>query len=104
MSLPNYWKFPGGKVEKGENHQQALVREIEEELGVEITVGEKITDTVHQYEEIKVHLHTYYCQLISGIPVAKEHKSLEWVTLDNLHMLKWAPADIPTVANIAKGK
>ncbi|PEK61475.1 (deoxy)nucleoside triphosphate pyrophosphohydrolase [Bacillus wiedmannii] len=97
MSLPNYWEFPGGKVDEGETSQEALVREIKEELSCWITVGEKIEEIEHEYENIIVHLATYKAHVKSGIPKALEHADLKWVQAKKLLELKWAPADIPTV-------
>ncbi len=97
MSLPNYWEFPGGKIDEGETSQEALVREIKEELGCLITVGEKIEEIEHEYENIIVHLATYKAHVKSGIPKALEHADLKWVQAKKLLELKWAPADIPTV-------
>lgn len=97
MSLPNYWEFPGGKINEGEMPQEALVREIKEELGCLISVGEKIEEVDHEYENIIVHLATYKTHINSGIPKALEHAELKWVQSEKLLELKWAPADIPTV-------
>ncbi|WP_227939207.1 (deoxy)nucleoside triphosphate pyrophosphohydrolase [Alkalihalobacillus deserti] len=97
MSLPNYWEFPGGKVEKGEGYPEALIREIQEELACDVIVKEKITEVTYDYENIRVHLHTYLCRIKKGTPVAKEHAQLEWVALEKLMNLTWAPADIPTL-------
>ncbi|PEN67156.1 (deoxy)nucleoside triphosphate pyrophosphohydrolase [Bacillus toyonensis] len=97
MSLPNYWEFPGGKINEGEMPQEALVREIKEELGCLINVGEKIEEVDYEYENIIVHLVTYKANIKSGIPKALEHAELKWVQDKNLLELKWAPADIPTV-------
>lgn len=97
MSLPGMWEFPGGKVEIGEEKNAALIREIREELGCEIQVLEEVADVTHKYEEITVRLITYLAIIESGIPTAREHERLEWVSLKELSSLKWAPADIPTV-------
>ncbi|MGE1032673.1 (deoxy)nucleoside triphosphate pyrophosphohydrolase [Bacillus sp. GKis3/1] len=97
MSLPNYWEFPGEKINEGEMPQEALVREIKEELGCLITVGEKIEEVDHEYENIIVHLVTYKAHIKSVIPKALEHTKIKWVQAKNLLELKWAPADIPTV-------
>ncbi|MES9691331.1 (deoxy)nucleoside triphosphate pyrophosphohydrolase [Bacillus toyonensis] len=97
MSLPNYWEFPGGKINEGEMPQDALIREIKEELGCLITVGEKIEEVDHEYENIIVHLATYKAYIESGISKALEHADLKWVQSEKLLELKWAPADITTV-------
>ncbi|QWH61701.1 (deoxy)nucleoside triphosphate pyrophosphohydrolase [Bacillus mycoides] len=97
MSLPNYWEFPGGKINEGEMPQDALIREIKEELGCLITVGEKIEEVDHEYENIIVHLATYKAYIESGIPKALEHAEIKWVQAKKLLELKWAPADIPTM-------
>ncbi|WP_209122198.1 (deoxy)nucleoside triphosphate pyrophosphohydrolase [Alkalihalobacillus sp. BA299] len=97
MSMPNHWEFPGGKIEKGENKEEALIREIDEELGCSIHVKEKIADTHYQNESLVVHLHTYIANIIDRIPVAREHAQLKWVSVAELNKLNWAPADLPTV-------
>lgn len=97
MSLPSYWEFPGGKINEGEMPQEALIREIKEELGCLISVGEKIEEVDHEYENIIVLLATYKAYIESGIPKAFEHADLKWVQVEKLLELKWAPADIPTV-------
>ncbi|MEY8350920.1 (deoxy)nucleoside triphosphate pyrophosphohydrolase [Bacillus cereus] len=97
MSLPNYWEFPGGKIDEGEAPQEALVREIKEELSCLITVGEKIEEVEHEYENIVVHLATYKAYIESGVPKALEHAELKWVHVNKLLELKWAQADLPTV-------
>lgn len=101
MSLPGLWEFPGGKIEAGESPENALKREIKEELGVEITVGEQIADVTHEYSTVIVRLLTYYAKIIdSSQPLAAEHEKLEWLGRHKLGELEWAPADIPTVEKI----
>ncbi|QWG50298.1 (deoxy)nucleoside triphosphate pyrophosphohydrolase [Bacillus mycoides] len=97
MSLPNYWEFPGGKVNRGEEPQAALVREIKEELDCTITVGGKVEEVEYEYENIIVHLTTYKARIVLGTPRALEHAELKWTSIKNLKYLEWAPADIPTV-------
>jgi 8-oxo-dGTP diphosphatase len=99
-SLPGAWEFPGGKVELGETPQQALQREIEEELGCEVLVGGLVANTTHVYEDITVDLTTYWCELVSGEPQALEHHDLRWVDPAELESLAWAPADLPAVAQV----
>ncbi|MEC2072490.1 (deoxy)nucleoside triphosphate pyrophosphohydrolase [Alkalihalophilus marmarensis] len=104
MSLPNYWEFPGGKVEEKENHEGALIREIREELQVDIAVNKPIIDVRHTYDDVEVHLYTYWCSIVSGKPRAREHAELRWVPRNKLDELTWAPADIPTVEIIKEKK
>ncbi|OMF37475.1 DNA mismatch repair protein MutT [Paenibacillus sp. FSL H8-0548] len=97
MSQPLLWEFPGGKIEKTETASEALIREIKEELDCDIQVGELLTDIMHEYTNIIVNLITYRAKIISGQPVAKEHADLIWLSINELPMLNWAPADIPTL-------
>lgn len=100
--LPGMWEFPGGKIESNESAQEALSREIQEELGVEIRVGDKIERTEHKYEFGTVALTTFYCFLLDGEPSPMEHERLEWISLDGLSSLDWAPADVPAVSRIQR--
>jgi 8-oxo-dGTP diphosphatase len=96
-SLPGLWEFPGGKVEPGESQQTALAREIAEELGCTVVVGEKVTTTSHDYEFGQVWLTTFYCRLADGEPSPSEHAALRWMGPDELLALEWAPADVPAL-------
>jgi 8-oxo-dGTP diphosphatase len=102
QSLPLLWEFPGGKIEKGEKPEEALKREIQEEMHCSIEIGEKIEHTVHEYDFGIVHLTTYHCKLIEAEPVLTEHSAIKWLSPDELHTLEWAPADIPAIKKIAK--
>ena len=99
-NLPGLWEFPGGKIESGESKPEALQREISEELGCGISVGNEITTTVHEYEFGTVHLTTFYCQLEDGEPNLSEHSQIRWLRPSQLTSLEWAAADIPTIGII----
>jgi 8-oxo-dGTP diphosphatase len=99
-NLPGMWEFPGGKVEPGETKEAALQREIAEELGCTIGVGDEIATTTHVYEFGEVTLTTFYCVLVDGTPKLSEHAALRWLPVDELDSLLWAPADVPAVNQI----
>lgn len=100
MTLPNYWEFPGGKIEKGESKEEALVREIDEELGCKIEVLQHVDDTTYEYEKVIVRLETYLSRIISGTPKISEHAEIKWVPRKELNTLNWAPADIPAIEKL----
>lgn len=100
MSLPNYWEFPGGKIEDGESPEQALVREFDEEFACEIQVGSKVEDTSYEYDKVIVRLETYEAKLVNGQPTALEHAETKWVPRQELLKLNFAPADIPAVEKL----
>ena len=104
MSLPNYWEFPGGKVEENEDYATAIVREVKEELKCIIQFKEPFNDHTHEYDKFRINLITLKCKLISGNPIATEHSKLIWLKRENLQSLRWAPADIPAVEQLAKEK
>ncbi|GKV56599.1 NUDIX hydrolase [Sporosarcina sp. NCCP-2222] len=100
MPLPGYWEFPGGKVEPGESPQDAVIREIQEELACTIQVGAFVEDTIHSYETFTIRLVTYFAQILAGAPAAQEHSELRWVPWQKLRSLDWAPADVPAVERV----
>ena len=100
MSLPMMWEFPGGKIEEGESVNEAIIREIKEELDCNIEAISIFNDNTHEYENIIVNLITVKCKLISGNPKAKEHAKLLWLPVDYLESLNWAPADIPAIKEL----
>lgn len=101
-ALAGKWEFPGGKLEAGESPQQALAREIDEELNCQVDVGDRILTTRHEYAFATVILTTYYCALRSGTPSLSEHQQDAWLPPEGLTSLDWAPADIPAVQQIQK--
>ena len=87
------WEVPGGKIEKGETHQEALVREIQEELGVLVNPHTLLTSIHYQYPTFKLIMHVYVCDIIKGKPTLTEHSNLKWVSQDEIHSINWLPAD-----------
>jgi 8-oxo-dGTP diphosphatase len=103
MSMPGLWEFPGGKLEPGEEPEAALIREIREELGVELETGALVADHTHAYPSVVVRLRTYDARIVNGRPIAKEHERLEWRSVSDLSELTWAPADVPTIEALRRG-
>ena len=87
------WEFPGGKMEPGETAQEALVREIKEELDTEIAVGDLIDTVEYDYPKFHLTMHCFLCTIISGDLVLKEHEAAKWLTKDTLDSVDWLPAD-----------
>lgn len=99
-ALPGMWEFPGGKVEPDESFQEALVREIDEELGCEVSVLQPVETTTHEYDFAVITLATFLCELVAGEPRSNEHAEERWLAVDQLGTLAWAPADIPAVEKL----
>ncbi|MBN3521925.1 (deoxy)nucleoside triphosphate pyrophosphohydrolase [Algoriphagus lutimaris] len=96
MSQPGMWEFPGGKLEEGESLEESLIREIKEELGIEISVGSQLTVSKFTYSEEKiVELTPFICAWESGDIRVLEHERVVWMEIGDLSVLNWAPADIP---------
>lgn len=87
------WEFPGGKIEPDETPEQALAREIREELDTEIIVGDKLTDVEYDYPEFHLSMGCYWCTVLSGHLTLKEHESAKWLRFDELDTVNWLPAD-----------
>jgi len=94
------WEFPGGKVEPGEDDVAALIRELAEELDIQVSVAGHVATSVHTEGGRTIELVGYRCTLVAGSPVAREHAELRWMRPSALLELDWAPADLPLVRAI----
>ena len=98
----DYWEFPGGKVESGETPQDALKREIWEELATEIAVGDYIDTIEYDYPTFHLSMDCYACSIISGRLELLEHESATWLSKENLQTVPWLPADLSILAKVEK--
>lgn len=87
------WEFVGGKVEKGESKEEALIRECREELDIQISVGEKFTEVTHEYPDITVHLTLFNATVEKGEPQLIEHNAINWITPAEIPQYDFCPAD-----------
>ena len=97
MSLPLKWEFPGGKIEPGETAEACLIREIKEELHVDVEIVASLPANTHQYPNVTIQLIPFVCRIISGQILLKEHLDLKWLPKDELLALDWAEADVAIV-------
>ena len=94
------WEFPGGKVEEGETPQEALKREIEEELETEIEVGDYLTTIEYDYPKFHLSMKCYWAKIVEGKPVLLEHEAAKWLTKDTIDSVDWLPADLTIIGKV----
>ena len=96
------WEFPGGKMEEGESPEQALIREIREELETDISVEQFIRTIEYDYPKFHLKMHCFLCSIVSGDLVLIEHEAARWLTKDTIDDVDWLPADMLILDDIKK--
>ena len=94
------WEFPGGKIELGESSEEALVREIREELDVDIKVGRLLETVEYDYPRFHLIMHCFICELLSEEIILKEHEDAKWLAEEELDSVDWLPADVNLIDKI----
>ncbi len=102
MRLPLKWEFPGGKIHQGEQPEQCVVREVAEELNLQIEIVRPLSPVNHDYPDFSVILYPFVCAMASGEIVLHEHKALLWMSPIELPSLDWVAADFPIISAYLK--
>ena len=97
------WEFPGGKIEEGETPEQALAREIREELNTEIQVGKLIDTIEYDYPKFHLSMDCFWCEIMQGGLELKEHEAARWLSKEELYSVDWLPADVGVVERVKEG-
>ncbi|MBR3098404.1 MAG: (deoxy)nucleoside triphosphate pyrophosphohydrolase [Clostridia bacterium] len=99
----DYWEFPGGKIEEGETPEQALEREIREELDTAVSVGKKLAQVEYDYPEFHLSMGCYDCVPVSGKLTLLEHEAAKWLAPEELGSVNWLPADLEFIEKLRAG-
>ena len=99
-TLQGLWEFPGGKIEEGESPEQALIREIKEEMEIAISVDKYLMTREYDYPEFHLSMDCFWCEILSGNLVLKEAEDARWLAADELDSVEWLPADVTLIEKI----
>jgi 8-oxo-dGTP diphosphatase len=102
MKLPLKWEFPGGKIEENETAEECILREIKEELNLEIEILKRLSASQYDYGTFKINLIPFIAKYQNGVIILAEHKDFKWIEAKDLLSLDWAPADIPILNEFLK--
>ncbi len=104
MSLPLKWEFPGGKLMENESAEDCILRELKEELNIDVVIIDKLNDSFFDYDSFSINLIPFVTQFKEGQLILSEHKDARWFISKELEQLDWAPADIPILHDLMKTK
>ena len=98
------WEFPGGKMEPGETCEQALARELKEELAIDVNVGKFLCTVDYDYSTFHLTMHCFYCSVVGGELTLLEHEAAKWLKMTELHSVDWLPADVEVVSALERNR
>jgi 8-oxo-dGTP diphosphatase len=104
QSNAGFWEFPGGKVHCGETAEAALLRELKEELAIEVSITVPLASHTYTYPWITINLIPFVCSLTSGEPHPREHAGVKWIDSSDARTLPWTPADVPVLKEYLDSK